>query len=218
MLTFAEEVLLLSHDEERQRFREISEPLAGAAFAGAVLMDLASRGRIDTDLDRLILVNATPTGEPVLDGTLADIAAAEEQRSTADWLGQLRGRYAEIESLAMARLVERGILRQDQERVLWIFERKRYAALDGRPRADVQTRILKLLRSDEIPDERDIMIIALADACGLLARLLSETELQRLRPRIDQIIRLDLIGRNVRQVIEEMQAMAMALAAYVGAR
>ena len=43
-------------------------------LAGAVLMDLAMEYRIDTDPERLVLLDDTPVGDSLLDPTLARIA------------------------------------------------------------------------------------------------------------------------------------------------
>ena len=43
------------------------------ALASSVLMDLTLEGLIDTDPDRLILVDSAPTGDDLLDLILADI-------------------------------------------------------------------------------------------------------------------------------------------------
>jgi Golgi phosphoprotein 3 len=216
MLTLAEEVLLLLHDEQRGRFFDVPDMLLHTALAGSALMELALLGRIDTDLAELTLIDATPTGEPVLDGPLARIAAVPGGHSTADWLDQLRVQGQEIRTAAIARLIERGILRQQDGRVLWVFESRRYPLVDGRQQQEVKLRIAQLLLSDDIPDPRDTMIVALAEACGLLRRVFSDEELRRSRDRIRQIIRLDLIGRTVSTAVEDLQALVVRMAGYTG--
>ena len=61
------------------------------ALAGGVLMDLALENRIDTDLEKLVLVDATPVGDSLLDATLADIAAMEES-APKFWVERMVGR------------------------------------------------------------------------------------------------------------------------------
>jgi hypothetical protein len=216
MLTLAEEVLLLSHDDQRGQFLDLPDLMLHTALAGAVLMELAMLDRIDTDPERLMLVSAEPTGEPLLDATLAQIAEGPEERSAADWLDRLRGEGPRLRAEAVARLVERGVLRMEHGRVLWVFETRRYPLIDGRQQQEVKLRIAKLLLSDEIPDPRDAMIVALAEACGLLRRVFSEEELRRSRDRVRQIVRLDLIGRAVGTAIEELQASVIQMATYAG--
>src|SRR5260370_7164286 len=104
MLTFAEELLLLSHDEKTGHFHNMDDAMP--ALAGAVLMELAIRDRIDTDLDKLIVVDATPTGEPVLDGILAQMVTEPGTHSTEDWLDFVKHSGQEIYDPALQRLIE----------------------------------------------------------------------------------------------------------------
>ena len=100
--------------------------------------------------------------------------------------------------------------------MLWVFESRRYPLVDGRQQQEVKLRIAQLLLSDDIPDPRDTMIVALAEACGLLRRVFSDEELRRSRDRIRQIIRLDLIGRTVSTAVEDLQALVVRMAGYTG--
>src|SRR4051794_6417283 len=134
MLTLAEEVLLLSHDDERGQFLDLPDMMLHTALAGAVLMELAMLDRIDTDLQRLTLVSAEPTGEPLLDATLAQVANEPEARSTASWLDRLRGEGPRIRAEAIARLIERGVLRQEHSGWFWGLGSGRYLWLGGRRR------------------------------------------------------------------------------------
>ena len=78
MLRFAEEIILLLLNDDDGRFARVSRQSLDYALAGGVLMDLALENRIDTDLENLILVDATPVGDSLLDPTLADIEAGGE--------------------------------------------------------------------------------------------------------------------------------------------
>ena len=99
MLTFAEELLLLAHDEKSGQFHDLDDAMP--ALAGAVLMELALRDRIDTDLDKLMLIDGTPTGEPVLDFILAKMAAEPGTHSTDDWVDFLKHNGQEIHDKAL---------------------------------------------------------------------------------------------------------------------
>jgi len=68
--------------------------------------------------------------------------------------------------------------------------------------------------SDEIPDARDVVIIGLAESCGLLEHIFSKEELQRSKTRIDQIVKLDLIGQAVRSAIEHLREQTISLTGY----
>ena len=171
MLRFAEEILLLLLRDEGGKFVAVPGIALDNALAGSVLMDLALENRIDTDPERLILIDSTPVGDSLLDPTLAAIAAGQ-QRDARYWVGQTAQRASEIREEALARLVERGILERHEGRFLWVFRSRRYPVIDGRAEREVKLRILGVLLSDDIPDPRDVVIIGLAEACGILPELM----------------------------------------------
>ena len=70
---------------------------------------------------------------------------------------------------------------------------------------------MEVLFGNDIPDPRDVVIICLADACGILRELLSARELERASERIDQVRRLDLIGQAVSNAVWDIQS-SIALA------
>ena len=202
-MRFVEEILLLLLRDEGGKFVAVPGIALDNALAGSVLMDLALENRIDTDPERLILVNPTPVGDSLLDPTLAAIADGE-QRDALYWVGQTALRAAEIRREALSRLVERGILQHEEGRFLWVFRSRRYPVIDGRAEREVKLRILGVLLSDDIPDPRDIVIIGLADACGLLPELLPKGEYDKARARIDQVRKLDLIGQATSRAIHDI--------------
>ena len=204
MLRFVEETMLLLLGDEDGRFASVPSWSLDYAIAGGVLMDLALEHRIDTDLDNLVLLDATPTGDSLLDPALADIEA-EEQHDARFWLERIATGAAEIREDALRRLVDAGILERQDDRFMWVFRSRRYPIIDGEAEREVKLRIMGVLFSDEIPDPRDVMIICLADACGIFDELLSRREMERATPRIDQVRRLELIGRTITHAIRDIE-------------
>lgn len=214
MLTCAEELLLLAHDETSGQFANIQDLMMNTAMAGAVLMDLALLNRVDSDLSALIVLDRSSTGEKLLDHALDLLGTLPTKTTTVDALDMLRKQGATLTSLAIARLIERGILRERDGRILWVFETRRYPLIDGKDLQEVKRRIADLLLSDDIPEPRDIVIVALAQACGLLRRVFSASELRSAEKRIDQIARLDLIGQTMTSMMLELNAALTRLLPY----
>lgn len=204
MLRFAEEVTLLLLNDDDGRFARISDSSFSYALAGGVLMDLALEDRIDTDLENLILIDSTPTGDSLLDETLAEIAA-DEGHDARYWVERTALRGSQLREDVLSRLVEKGILEQVDDRFMWVFKSRRYPTIDGEAQREVKLRIMGVLFSDEIPDPRDIVIINLADACGIFRSILSSEEVERVTPRIEQVKRLDLIGQAMTQAIQDIE-------------
>lgn len=209
MLTFVDEILLLMLDDEKGTFLPVRESTVGYALAGAVLMDLAFADRIDTDPERLMVLDRNPIGHPAHDRILAQIADSAEAVDAKTWIETISQDAAEIRRQSLSGLVEHGILESHEEKFLWVFRARRYPTIDGRAEREVKLRITGVLLSDEVPDPRDVAIICLADACGILRELFSGKESGRLRPRVDQVRKLDLIGREVYNAILEIERAIM---------
>ena len=206
MLRFAEEVVLLLLRDDDGKFVHVPSWLLDRILAGAVLMDLAMENRIDTDLERLLLIDATPVGDSLLDPTLARIAEDRDgaQRDARYWVEQEAAHAEGIREEVLNRLVENGILEREDDRFLWVFKSRRYPVIDGKAEREVKLRIMGVLFSDEIPDPRDVVIICLADACGLFRELLPKRELEQVSARIEQVRKLDLVGQAMSQTIYDM--------------
>ncbi len=197
MLRFAEEMMLLLLDDEGERFLRVPDWSLRYALAGGVLMDLAMEDRIDTDLEQLTLVDPTPLGDDILDPVLADIAAATEPHDARYWVEQAAGRAYEIREAAMERLIARGVLERREDNFLWMFRSRRYPPVDGIAEIEVKLRIMEVLFAEVVPTPRDVVIICLADACGIFTELLSGDDLREAQPRIELVRGMDLIGRAV---------------------
>ncbi len=203
-LRFAEEIVLLLLNDDDGRFARVSSWSMDYALAGAVLMDLALEDRIDTDLERLVLVDSTPLNDTLLDPTLADIVAGEE-RNARYWVEHTANRAAEIREEALNRLVNTGILERKDDRFLWVFQSRRYPTVDGKEEREVRLRLMGVLFSDEIPDPRDIVLLSLTDACGILRSMLSRRELNSAAERIEQVRKMDLVGQATVQAITDIE-------------
>ena len=86
MLRFAEEIMLLLLDDKGGRFVDARSTSRECALAGAVLMDLALEGRIDTDPERLFVIDPTPLKDDLLDPTLIRIVQSPKRRDTRQWI------------------------------------------------------------------------------------------------------------------------------------
>ena len=210
MLTFTEEILLLLLDDKDGTFVPIPKATLGCAIAGAVLMDLAFANRIDTDPESLMITDRAPTGSPIVDPILAKIAAQERPTDTRTWIRVLSVEDApEVREQALQSLVARGIVVQREARVMWAFRARRYPTIDGNVEQEVKLRIGDVLFSDDIPHPRDVALIGLVDACDILHDIFSDRDMEHCRPRIDQLRKMDLIGRELAQAIHDIEQTVM---------
>ena len=201
MPTFTEEFMLLALSDARGAFvREPAERLENA-IAGAILMDLALLGRIDTDLDGLVLVAAAPTGDPLLDKALAMIEKFPAGKSTANWVEEIQYRSDQFRDLLVGRLLASGRLAKEEKKFLGIIPQKRYTVSPGAGAAEVRERLRATILGDDIPDPRDVLLISLLVSSNLIERICSAGEQEAAQERIEALSRMDLIGQAVYKTI-----------------
>jgi hypothetical protein len=205
MLDFVEEIVLLQLDDNHGRLTELPVSVADVVLAGAALMDLALHNRIDTDLERLIVVDPTPTGDDILDDVLVRLSSLDGAVATSAALEQAAVHARKYQDRALQRLIDKSILREHDGRFLWVFHTRRYPVVDDREQQEVKTRLRHLVLSDEIPDPRDVVLLCLIEACGLLGLLLSPAEIAGTAARVAQLSRLDLIGQAMTKAIGEIR-------------
>ena len=212
MLLFSEEVVLLLLDDEEGVFLPVGKNTLELALTGSVLMALAFADRIDTDLERLMVINRKPTDNPAIDRVLERIIGSEGNSNARALIATLsEDETATIQEHALAGLVQRGIPRREEKRFfqetiqhLWIFRSPRYFLIAGNARRELLARLTDVLFSDEIPDPRDVTLVGLVDACGILPALFPEEQVSTIAPRIEQLRRMDLIGREIASAIADV--------------
>ena len=204
-MTFAEEVLLLLLDENTGYFAPVPEWKMSCAFAGGVLMDLALKNRIDSDLKTLTLVSDEPTGDDILDPVLEEIVKEKKTHNAQFWVERIAARAETISDKAFARLVKMGILDFDSAG-FWSLSKRvsrtgRYPLVDGAPGEEIKQRITRILVTDEIPEPRDVAIIGLLNNCDGVRTLLEPEELEAAEQRIELLSGMDLIGRTIGEAV-----------------
>ncbi len=199
-----EEFLLLALEDEGGQFSRMPETSLHCGLAGAALMELEIRGRIETGGGGLFIVDPAPTGSAILDSLLADIAAEPQRLAPKEWIARLMPRATQLRSDALQSLCDRGILAQEDHLYLWVLEERRYPVEHGEERLESKRRILELLFNEDTPSHHDIALVALADACGMLRHTLNPVTLAEASPRIDQLRSMDMIGAEIARTAAAM--------------
>ena len=199
-LSLLDELVLTLLNEESGYFRQVPGWDLNCAVIGGVLGELSLMSRIDTDMNSLILLDRTETGDPALDPILETIAAEPVQRDALYWIERLAPRAESIIDLTLERLVDLGILRH-HDGDFWSLapsgsQTDSYARTGDSTAVDfVKTRLSRAIFASEIPDPRDIIIICLINTCDVL-RFIFELD-EEAEKRVEVIRKMDLIGRSI---------------------
>ena len=207
MLSFAEEIYLLALDDTTGKVSSYSDEISlSYALIGATLCELSFKGKIDNDLEHLIIIDKTPTGNKILDSILSVITETETQMPISYWLKILLSHASETEDLVLSELISKGILKMVDERIFWVFHTRHYPIINNKEITSVETRIRELvLHEGEIPEPHDAVLVSLIQACNLFATILSPKELKRAEKRIQNLAKLNMIGREVVGMLKEIK-------------
>ncbi|GAA3161097.1 hypothetical protein GCM10010466_60040 [Planomonospora alba] len=211
MITIAEEVLLLAHEEAEGK-PLVSSTQLDAALGGAVLAELAVNGRIDLDKKKVTVKDTTPLGNAELDASLARIAEDRRERRPETWV--YRFNSARLRKRLLTGLAERGVLREEHRKILGVFPGTRYPERDPRIERDLRERVEGVLAGG-MPDERVAVLLAVLHAAGIDRRAFPGAS----KERVKEIIEGEWAGEAVAKVIASINAAAATavIAAVAGA-
>ena len=205
-LTLIDELVLTLLNEESGYFRQVPGWNLSCAAVGAALAELSLLSRIDTDMDSLILLDATVTGDPALDPVLRKIVAEPAQRNAQYWVERLAPEAESIIDMTLDRLVDLKIL-QHHDGDFWslagsVWRMGHHTGSEvGTAVEFVKTRISRAIFNNEIPEPRDVIIICLIDTCDVL-RFIFELD-EESEQRVQDICKMDLIGRAIADAVGE---------------
>jgi golgi phosphoprotein 3 len=207
-LNLLEEFLLLVLDDEAGTFHNVAQSTLDYTIAAAVLMDLSLRSRIDNDLKVMFVVDTEPVGDDILDPTLQMIALSPvlAPQPITHWLQVVAEEGMALREKTLRRLQERGIIRIEEGKILWVFGYRRYPLIHNQEVREVKRRLFDVILGDDVPLPHDIMLTALAQACGLFPLILSSHELRQATPRIENVAQMDLIAQTLTRAVEEIEA------------
>lgn len=210
-LTLPEEILLLMlNDDTGRNMASLPAYLA----AGAGLAELTFSGHLTTAGEgRKARFAFVPGTEDPSDPFLSRIMARLKEKGIDTSPQNLVSRIAQtkaIMDLLISRLVDRGILRREKKKVLFVFTHTTYPTADPAPEAELKSRLRTTLFTSGPVSPEDAVLITLANAGGILRRNFDKQELKERKARIKEITSgANLAAGATRQAIEAVQAAVM---------
>ena len=212
-LSLYEEILLLALDDGAGTTSQAG--FYTNAMGGAILAELAMTGSITIDDDKKKKVNLgrrDRLGDPILDECLTMIAEAKKPKKASEWVGKFAG-VKDLKHRAARQLVTKGLLAEETDTVLMIFKRTVYPEVDGGPEKDLLERMEKAIFTATTDLEaRTVVIIALANAAGMLNKIFPKKKLKERKKRLEQLSSGQLAGKATKEAVQAVQAAIMVAA------
>ena len=203
LLNIPEEVYLLSIDDNGEQHENFRNQKFDVIIGSSILMELAMRHAIDTDMKYVIPDKMEMTGDLILDEVIDEIKQYGKKREIKDWITtiSIHGQFFRDEIITS--LVKKGVLKIENKKTLWFFSSRKYPLHNDKEQEEVRTRLRKLIFSDEIPEIQDIIIVSILYHGKLMDTVLTTYENDKYRERVAQIAKMDFIVQAIADALEE---------------
>jgi hypothetical protein len=211
MLSLAEELMLLALKDEKGSVIMSASTALPYGLAGALLLDLFFRQKITFNGKTVEVVDPAPTGDTLLDETLALISGTEKHKTAKYWVQKIERKIKKLRDRIADQLVQKEILKPEEHRLLWVFQYQRYPTVNISPEMEIRQRIRNIVLLNHPPDDKDRALISLVKACSLVNEIFSGEERRQAKKRIKEITEEEKIGKAVSYVVAEITAAVTAV-------
>ncbi|MCP4216647.1 MAG: GPP34 family phosphoprotein, partial [bacterium] len=133
---------------------------------------------ITIDGNLLTVLKPRKTGDKIFDHTLDILNGAKKAKDMEYWINALWWKSKPIYEGLLESLINRGILKKEEGRILWIIKTKSYPMQYDAPEKEIRARIRGIVLKGKPVDPRTMMLISLVDACSLVPEVFRAKEEQ----------------------------------------
>jgi hypothetical protein len=182
-------------------------------LAGGILAELALRGKVcSNENDRLELVDASPTGDEILDEAIREIQAAEKTRKLGYWVSAWSDRPKKLRKRTGEYLAAKNLLYQEDKRFFWKAAPPDRGQMLAPAKYELKYPLRAMILSTETSDPNSLALLAVASASGLLNLIFTEDELPVAGRRIHEKTVRAALENPAMQTVEEIgQAVVSSL-------
>lgn len=200
-------MLLALKDKEGTIFSGVNYSYA---IGGAMLAELMLNQRLSVEekgkKSYAVVQDPAPLGEPLIDECLNKVVQAKKRQQLATWVS----RFASVKNLkhrTAERLIQKGILREDEDKVMLIFTRKIYPEFNPEPEKKLMKRLEQAIFTDNQDiDTHTVVLLSLVKNAEFLNKLFDKKQLKARKQRIEQVIDGELTGKATQAAIQAMRA------------
>lgn len=208
-LDLLEEYLLIALDDSKGQF-VIDSTHLHYGFAGAVLLELALREKVSISGEYVSVNDNTAVTEVALNKALEYIQEKAKSTKVKDVINGLAKQANELKQDVLQRLINKGILKKEEHKILWLIPNNKYPASDMTPENKVRERIKAVMLYGAKSEPRDIMLLSLIDVSDLTKEAFRDKEdYKKVKKKIKEVTQDVKISGAINKSIREIQAAIM---------
>lgn len=204
MLTIAESLILLGTDDEKGTKLPEAGSKLDYGLVGAILAELTIQERIRLEDGGVSVINDSLTDIPYFNSVITEIKDEGRKRTVSYWLEKLSGRNDEINDPIYLSLVGKGILKEEGQSYLLIFNKNVYPTVDEGPEEDIKGMVSRIIFGNKKPGAESAMLLSLVYTCGLIEEVFGSDN-KEVEKRIKDMVENNEYGEEVKQSVEKME-------------
>ena len=205
MLSLPEELLLLALKEQEGTVVHAASMALSYGLAGGILLELFSLDKIEFQDKYLRIADAVRTGDPILDEAMDLMDQAGKAFGAQHWVETFARKIKHLKERLLDRLIEKGILRREEHKILWVFTAKHYPAQDLRPETELRTRVHAAVLEGVEPDDRTRSLLVLVHACNLVGELFEKPQRKAATENLKRIAEDSPVGKAIADTLLAIQ-------------
>ena len=103
-------------------------------------------------------------------------------------------------------LVQRGILKQEEKRYLWVIPYIVFPQRDASAKYWVKQNLRGVILAGELADAHSVMVLSLVRSANMLDLVFTRDEIKTAKKRIARITRETFLDQEVRETMEEIES------------
>lgn len=182
-------------------------------FAGAILMELFDKNLFTIDHKRIILSDKNPTAE-VLQEAMELMRSKKKPPKVQEALHLLGQKMHKSFDNVIADLIEKGILKKEEKKLLWVFKVNHFPTQNPAPENLVKSKIKSIVLYGDHPDYENLCLISLVNVLDLHHEIFKKEEMKKAKKHIKELIKKQNIATDIQKIIQEevMTAVTISLA------
>lgn len=208
-LDLLEEFLLIALDDSKGQF-VIDSTHLHYGFAGAILLELALREKITVAGDSIRINDSAAVTEVALNKVLGYLKEDAKSAKVKDVINALGKQASDLKQDVLQRLINKGILKKEEAKILWIIPNNKYPTSNLSPENKVRERLKAVMLDGAKSEPRDIMLLSLIDVSDLTKEAFRDkSDYREVKMKIKEVTQDIKISGVINKSIREIQAAIM---------
>jgi len=207
-LNLVDKLVLLALDDDKGNFVADNISL-NYALAGAAIFELTTKEKITVASDKLKVKSPRKLNEKSLDYCLEQLAAAKKEKTTKSWIETLGNRGKNIRKLSVEKLIDKRILQEKEDKILWIFPTTNYPTKNAKPENDIRAKLKDIILRRAEANTEEFMLISLVESCGLNKEVYGKDFAKEHKQRIKQMIKESGEANSTNKMVKEIHETIM---------